>query len=167
MGLLVKLREISVIAAMICISAAMLVYISTPLVAENNDEVFIHSEELAEDTTETPLLDSILCYIDSLNLKHPNIVKAQMIIESGYAKRTKGNNFFGMHVAKNRPTTALNRSGYAIYSSWQESVLDYALFQAAYCRKLSRDEYLSYICKNYAEDKKYGEKIEWVIKNKL
>lgn len=132
----------------------------------NNDLVMTNEIEPIKEDTLT-LLDSVIIYIDELNLEHSDIVKAQMIIESGYAKRFVGFNLFGMNVAKQRPTTALNNKGYAEYAHWKDSVIDYALFQSAYCRKMKRDEYLAYICKNYAEDSKYCSKIEWIIKNKL
>lgn len=112
-------------------------------------------------------IDSAFAFIDILNIEHPDIVKAQLIIESGYGKRHTGNNLFGMNVARKRPNTAINNSGKAIYSEWKMSIIDYALFQAAYCRGKERGDYLDYICKFYAEDHLYRKKIEWVIKNKI
>ena len=71
----------------------------------------------------------VLKYMDSVGIKYPEIVWAQAILETGHF-RSKifryNNNMFGMRLARLRKRTAIGkRFGYAIYSSWQESIIDY------------------------------------------
>lgn len=101
--------------------------------------------------------------IERLNIKHSDIVYAQAVLETAEFKSRvfkNNNNLFGMKLAYSRPTTALGMElNHAYYSSWKESVLDYALWQSSFGRRLSRDEYLDLISKIYAEDKSYINKI--------
>lgn len=105
------------------------------------------------------------------DVKYPDIAFAQALLESGNftSKLCKTqNNLFGMKMPYRRETTAIgkNKSGYAKYSSWHDSVEDYLLFQKFVMRKknMTRDEYMSYIGKHYAADKKYLTKIKQKIK---
>jgi len=107
--------------------------------------------------------------INEYNIKYPDIVFAQAVLESANFKSVlfkKNNNLFGMKVPKTRKTTAINKTGYSKYESIDDSIQDYFLFQEYVMRKkdMSRNEYLSYIGKNYAYDKKYLEKINNIIK---
>lgn len=102
-----------------------------------------------------------------LNMKYPDVVLAQAKIESGNFKSKiflENNNLFGMRQATNRPTTSSQvESGYAYYMNWKESVIDYALYQSKYLSDLTREQYLSYLGKNYAEDPQYKDGIIKVI----
>ena len=66
-----------------------------------------------------------------------------------------------MKLAKNRPTTAIGvtKSGFAIYRSKRESIIDYALWKSYYARKLTKSEYLSLLGKMYAENPDYISKL--------
>jgi hypothetical protein len=102
--------------------------------------------------TERKLVD----YLIELNIKFPDIVFAQARYESGnFGSRIflENHNLFGMKVANVRATTALGEQyGHAYYSNWKQSVLDYALYQNAYTRKLkTREEYMTYLKNYYAE----------------
>lgn len=101
--------------------------------------------------------------IERLNLRHGDIIYAQAVLESANFTSSlfkKNNNFLGLKVARQRPTTALRSvGGYAYYSSWRECLLDYALMNAKYMSRLSREEYLDYLQENYAEDKNYIKKL--------
>jgi uncharacterized FlgJ-related protein len=83
--------------------------------------------------------EKLLGTLKGMNLKFYDIVYAQAIIETGHFTSNifkNGNNLFGMKVARQRPTTAIGEyKGHAKYESWEESVMDYALFQAAYMKK--------------------------------
>jgi len=107
--------------------------------------------------------ENLIKEIERLNIKHADIVYAQAVLETGEFKSRvfkNNNNLFGMKLAYSRPTTALGMElNHAYYSSWKESVLDYALWQSSFGRRLSRDEYLDLISKIYAEDKSYINKI--------
>ena len=108
-------------------------------------------------------------YLREINIKFPNIVKAQATLETGYFKSEMfivNHNLFGMKVAKLRPTTALGENlGHAFYDNWKQSVLDYAFYQAAYLRQIKTEgDYLTYLELNYAEDPQYINKIKKLIK---
>ena len=108
---------------------------------------------------EQSLKDSIYTEILNLRLDHPEIVYQQIIHETGNLSSSifkSNHNLFGMRASGNRATTS-NKvvNGYKWYSSWRESLLDYALFQMAYYKNLEKDEYYSKLSKSYAEDENY------------
>jgi uncharacterized FlgJ-related protein len=117
-----------------------------------------------------PLENQIKLAIYRLHLEHPEIVYAQAVLESKFftSKLFKRNhNMFGMKVASSRPTTAIGTNGeYAEYNNWRDSLLDYALFQAAYMRGFTFDEYMEKLSRSYAEDDEYTSKLIRIINNK-
>ena len=114
---------------------------------------------------EPVLLTHELLYevINEKNIKHPEVVFAQAVIESGHFKSPlfiNKNNLFGMRVPKKRETTAVNKGnkGYAKYHSWDSSVDDYLLWQEFTLKnknELTKTQYLSLLGKIYAKDKNY------------
>lgn len=113
--------------------------------------------------------DSLKKYIKRINIKHPDIVYAQAVLESSHFTSDlyyKNNNLFGMKAAKQRPYTYVGvKNGYADYTNWKQSVLDYALFQSSYMRRLNRDQYFDYLQRNYAKDTRYVLKLKAIINN--
>lgn len=109
--------------------------------------------------------------IKELNFKFPYIVLAQAKLESGYFKSTiflENNNMFGMREAKLRANLSkgTNRS-HAYYDSWQDSLLDYALYYSTYLHKIKTEgEYFEYLKQNYAEDPSYVQRLKQIIKKK-
>ena len=108
-------------------------------------------------------------YILELNIKFPHIVLAQAQLETGFFKSKifkENNNLFGMKLARRRPRTALGvENNHAYYNNWKESVLDYALFAAAYLSDIKTEhQYLEYLKANYAEDPLYFNKLLKLIK---
>jgi len=105
--------------------------------------------------------------ISKFNIKFENIVKAQIILESGNLtsiRAIRDNNIVGMKVAKQRPTTAINEEGHAIYSSIEDCLIDYALWQSQNAFKCRTEEqYLELLGRIYAEDPKYVEKLKRII----
>jgi flagellum-specific peptidoglycan hydrolase FlgJ len=101
--------------------------------------------------------------IIDLNIAHPDIVIAQAIIESGNFKSNifkENNNLFGMKMPAYRKTTAIGiNRGHAVYSSWRESVIDYALWQGKRARYSTKNQYLRRL-KSYAADPNYITKIK-------
>lgn len=99
--------------------------------------------------------------------KYPDIVYAQAYQESGFSSKNfkKYNNLFGMKVAYSRLTTANKAEGtsHASYEDWQTSVMDRALYEASYLNNLTRDEYFSYLDRNYASDRNYIYKLKKII----
>lgn len=108
----------------------------------------------------------LLGYLKYLKVKFPLIVLAQAIEESNHYRSDiyKDNcNLFGMKVAKTRPSTALGiNRGHAYYYSWKESAVDYALWQAAFMRKVKTPkQYLEALEQaNYAENPNYIKNVE-------
>jgi len=105
-----------------------------------------------------------------LNIKFPHIVLAQAMIESGHFQSNifmANNNLFGMKQARQRCTTAKGTNlNHAYYDNWKESVMDYALFQSAYLRKLKTEaQYLKYLDRNYAEAQNYDKAVNNMIES--
>lgn len=112
--------------------------------------------------------DKLISYLKALNIKYPEIVFAQAVIESGNftsKKFNKDNNLFGMKKARNRATLALDSEGnYARFNTWRESVIDYALYQSMFVRKIkSRDAYISHLADSYATSPNYTNHLIQVI----
>ena len=103
--------------------------------------------------------DSVFTYIVELNIKHPDVVLKQAKIESGNFKSKvflENNNMFGFKKAFKRANTQIDTNrGYAVYDSWQECVIDYALYQTYSAKNLGREEYIIFLGKHYAEDPNY------------
>jgi uncharacterized FlgJ-related protein len=94
-----------------------------------------------------------------LKVKHIDIILNQSKIETGYYKSQvflENNNLFGMRQPENRITTAIGSNlNHAVYNTWQESVIDYAIYQSTYLKNMNRKEYLLYLHNNYAKNKNY------------
>lgn len=105
------------------------------------------------------------------NIKFPNIVFAQSLIETGHFTSDllhMENNLFGMKYPTRRETTSSGKSngGYASYSEWIDSVEDYSLWQQNMIGdkdEITEEEYLKLLGRVYAEDKEYVNKIKWLI----
>jgi uncharacterized FlgJ-related protein len=115
--------------------------------------------------------ERLLETLKDMRVKYYDIVYAQAIVETGRFTSNifrNGNNLFGMKLARQRPTTAIGEyKGHAKYRSWEHSVMDYALFQAAYTKKCkTREEYLQYLKRNYAGDPDYVNKVRQIA-NKI
>lgn len=160
-------RAILVIAAILILSSLVTVLF---LVTRVNDIRFITQETkqiiIKQENEFTP--EKLKAYILELNIRFPHIVYAQALLESGEFNShifKENNNFFGMKVARKRPTTANEEeNGHAFYNSWKDCVVDYALYQAAYLNDLrSEAEYFEYLRQNYAEDTGYVDKLKKII----
>jgi uncharacterized FlgJ-related protein len=115
--------------------------------------------------SETKLIEKIT----ELNFKYPHIILAQAKLESGHFKSTiflENNNMFGMKEAKLRANLAKGTNrGHAYYETWQESVIDYALYYSSYLRSINTEgEYFEYLRQNYAEDVTYVQRLKQIIK---
>lgn len=121
-----------------------------------------------------PTKEQVWNKINELGIKHPKVVFAQAVHESGTFKSTLAktcNNLFGMRVPKKRTTLAQKgckyKHGFAKYVSWEQSIEDYKLYQQYVLRKkgnMSDDGYLSYISKKYAADPDYVAHIKKTIR---
>lgn len=138
-----------------------LIFTSTP--KDTVSEPIIISEQTNDITH-----DEVKLYLKQINVKFPEIVYAQTVLETGNYKSNicyENNNICGMKVSAKRPTTAIgSKNGHAYYRTWQESLLDYALYQAYYFSHVKTvDEYLDSL-RNYAEDTTYIAKIKQIAK---
>jgi uncharacterized FlgJ-related protein len=123
--------------------------------------------------TESISLTHELLYeqINQKNIKFPDIVFAQAVLESGHFKAPlfiNQNNLFGMKIPKKRETTAINKGkkGYALYHNWDSSIDDYLLWQEFTLKNrgnLTRSQYFTLLGKVYASDKKYITSLKRVI----
>lgn len=108
-----------------------------------------------------------VCFIEKLNIQHPNIVYAQMRLESGNYESNlakNNNNYFGMKQPYHRRTLSIGETnGYATYESWVHSIIDYALWQKKYAYNLSEQEYYEKLS-SYASDKDYIDKVKQISK---
>lgn len=70
-----------------------------------------------------------------------------------------------MKIATRRPTTNKGEeNGYAYYTSWHESVVDYAFFSAQYLSDIKTEaQYFEYLKQNYAEDTSYVSRLKVII----
>jgi uncharacterized FlgJ-related protein len=112
--------------------------------------------------------ENLMIVIKRFGIRFPDIVIAQAKLETGHFTSksfTKHNNLFGMKVPKSRLTVATGESfGHARYDHWTYSVMDYALFQSTFARKIrTRKGYMRYLSRNYAEDESYVQKIGKLI----
>jgi uncharacterized FlgJ-related protein len=107
--------------------------------------------------------------IKSLNFKFPYIVLAQSYQETGHYKSTifrENNNLFGMKQAVLRTNLAQGTNrGHATYDTWQDSLIDYALYSATYLSDIKTEgEYFEYLRQNYAQDPTYVNRLKALIK---
>jgi uncharacterized FlgJ-related protein len=115
----------------------------------------------------------LISYIKELRIKYPHIVLAQAKLESGNFNSIlfkKNNNLFGMKHPKMRTTTSKgSKFGYAYYSSWRESVLDYALYSVGKTKNItSEEDYYKFLGDLYAENQSYIELLKNIVeKNNL
>lgn len=116
---------------------------------------FIYEEPFSE--------EALIEEIKRLNFRHPEIVLAQARLETGYFSSTifkENNNLFGMKRAYSRPTTAEGtNNGHASYSHWKESLIDYALYSAAFLRHSKEEDVLEHLGNYYAQDIYYEQKV--------
>lgn len=90
---------------------------------------FVEIEEDVEELTKLNVM--VACVV---NCDSPEWVWRQAMLESGHLKSniTKtNNNIFGMDLPKLRNTLAIgcDSNGIAIYKNWEESIVDYAMWQ--------------------------------------
>jgi hypothetical protein len=111
------------------------------------------------------LINEQVCweYITAMRIDHPKVVLAQAIEESRFNSNVfrKYNNLFGMKEASCRVATVSSKSGaYKHYNSWQESVIDYSLWQLQQniC-DMTDMEYIDFLAGRYAENPKYKDNL--------
>ena len=118
----------------------------------------------ATDKQEVAFEDSVYQYILFLNIKHPEVVFKQAKIESGNFKSKvfrENNNMFGMKIPYKRANIVGGENlGYAVYNNWQESIIDYALYQTYSAKGMNKEQYIQHLGASYAEDPDYKSKVK-------
>jgi uncharacterized FlgJ-related protein len=106
--------------------------------------------------------------LDELNVRFADVAMAQAKLEtSGFRSRIfkENHNLFGMKEATMRVNLARGTQyGHAYYNSWEDSVLDYAMWCAAYanhCR--NNEQFLELLSGYYAEDPDYVSKLKQIM----
>ena len=112
--------------------------------------------------------EALIEMIKELGIKHPEIVLAQSILETGHWTSTifkENHNLFGMKQARSRIRTAKGTQlNHAYYHSWQESVYDYAFYQCRYLSKITNNEdYFAALDASYAESNNYSKHLKEII----
>lgn len=101
--------------------------------------------------------------LESLNVEHIDILMAQSRLETNnYTSNIfkQNHNIFGMRKATSRITTNKGvQFEHAFYNNYYESILDVCLWQTAYARNLSKEQYLQVLSEIYAEDSDYKNKL--------
>jgi uncharacterized FlgJ-related protein len=160
-----------IIYALVVVSTIDLLEITSNTKFQTNEinEIKITSQKVLKNK-DAKLLFLYLEIIEN-DIKHPDIVLAQAILESGYLSSQifiENNNLFGMRFPERRPTVALSENkGYSVYDCWTDSVKDYKLFQEFLFRRKekTRDEYFDYLDRIYAEDSNYVPFLKKVIED--
>lgn len=165
-----------------------------------NVSLLVPNQNLTADSLDTPIIDSIsiidstenklktkkVTYKDTLTpktlynliktmgVKHPEIITAQAIEETGYFKSnlySTNGNLFGMKLAGSRPTTACSTSKnkYANYKCHKDhvlySVMDRVMLDAAFYRNLSKEAYYAKLGRTYASNPNYVRNLKKIIQN--
>jgi Mannosyl-glycoprotein endo-beta-N-acetylglucosaminidase len=120
---------------------------------------------------DTLTVENLISTVWTLPFRHKNIIIAQAILETGWFKSdncVNNNNLFGMKKSFSRVSTydtIIN--GYAHYSNWKMSVVDYYLLQSTResIIRTSKDEYMRYLNRTYSEvGSSYSRQLEDIIK---
>ena len=110
--------------------------------------------------------DNLIKKLKQMNIKHYKVAYAQAVLETGNFTSSmfaRNNNLFGMKVSRQRANTCSGEvMGHAYYRTWEESVVDYALYYNKYLSRMSEDELYSYLGRNYAEDSGYINKLKQI-----
>ena len=154
----------------IVVVVIILMMIARSCEEEHMESLFAEYDAPVINTDSLSLADSVYTCIFLLRIEHPDIVMAQCIEESGGFTSLlfkEGNNCTGMRVPAQSPTLATGALyNHARFASWRECLADYAIWQSIYARGLTREDYLAYLDRVYAEKKGYSERLKKIINDK-
>lgn len=161
-------RYAGILLALFSINAVSNFYFYTQGVNKKLEELTNAEKIILIQEDDTFSEQKLIEMMGDLNIKYPWIPLAQSMVETGHFKSDifiENHNLFGMKQARRRVTTAEGTSrGHAYYSTWRESVYDYAFYQSRYLGKISDEkDYYQYISASYAEDSSYIIKLKQVI----
>lgn len=120
--------------------------------------VHIVNEEQPDFFSKSPQ-ESLMEALEYYGVKHPHIVYAQAVLETGYFKSDlclNGNNLFGLYNSK--------KHRYYTFDHWKDCIIAYKeMIQYKY---KDGDDYLNFLKEiGYAEDSEYICKLKELIKN--
>lgn len=106
--------------------------------------------------------------LDELNVRFADVAVAQAKLETNTFRSNifvENNNLFGMKEATMRINLAKgSQHGHAYYDTWEDSVLDYAMWCATYAKHCrSNEQFLSLLNGYYAEDPNYVAKLRRIM----
>jgi uncharacterized FlgJ-related protein len=105
------------------------------------------------------------------NIKYPEVVLSQIMIETGYLNSRLckiNNNLLGMMVPSKRETTAINQRGFAKYLNWFDCILDYKLYQDYIFSRnniQTKKQYIAFLHRNYAKSPSYKKRLTELSKD--
>lgn len=96
--------------------------------------------------------------LEYYNIKHPNIIYAQAILETGHFKSNlciNNNNLFGLYDSKNKK--------YYTFDHWKDCIIAYK--EMVQYKYKDGDDYYKFLSDiGYAEDTKYIDKLKEIVK---
>jgi len=129
---------ISLIFALYCMSIGQ-----SP--RDNYNPTFKHQKMVV--VVDTPTIELVRAEILRLEIKYPEIVLAQSVLETGWFKSRRcleDHNLFGFRTKK----------GYLLYDTFYDSITSYKKWQVKYYR--GNEDYYEFLARiNYAEDTMY------------
>lgn len=131
------------------------------------DELIVMVDEKENDLISP---QAVYDYMKELHIKFPEIVWSQVALETGFNSDIflENHNLFGMKEAASRPNIQSGKErGHAVYSTWKESVADYAMWQSStgVWKLKNEDAYFNYLGQKYAEDPQYVFKVKAIRMN--
>jgi len=162
------IRKISIGAVIIFIGAAAISFKFGESTAETKYVELEGSMHVVREEKEPFSKEALVSMIKELGIKHPEIVLAQSILETGHWTSTvfkENHNLFGMKQARSRIRTAKGTQlNHAYYHSWQESLYDYAFYQCRYLSKINnKKDYFAALDASYAEANNYSIYLKEII----
>lgn len=121
----------------------------------------------AKTTSNTEDIQAVKRNIRELNIKYPELTLRMILLESGYLTSNLAvnyNNLLGMKVPKQRFTIAVGEtdSGYAVYKSYRECLIDFKVWQTRYTKGMTKQQYIKYLNKVYAPNQNYFQKLQGI-----
>lgn len=152
------------ITSILCISIGLIL----PHVENEDENIIVNVEvKMPIQNKDSLTIEKLEHLIEECKIEHPQIVLAQIKIESGNLTSgltKKNNNFLGMKHPRQRPTTSLGeKNGFANFLTWKECIYDYMIWQSRYAKKLTTEEYYIHIGNVYAQDSNYVHKLKKIV----
>ena len=111
-------------------------------------------------------LENVYYWIKKYNIKEPDIVLCQCVLETGYLKHVYNkNNIFNFKYSKRYSVgIGRNKSNHAEYSHWVDCVEEYYHWQNRRTIKKGENYYQFLVRYKYAEDPNYVKKLQMIRK---